>query len=197
MCIYFNNFFNLGVLFIMNNIIKPESWFIVGIPIIFLIGSLAHFLYDRSGKSIIVGIFTPVNESTWEHLKLSVYPTLLWYIAGLLFLQNKINFYVWYICCVISIIMSCIVITCFYYTYTGALGIQSLFLDIFSLFLGLTIAQCLTLYIYNNAILTVFHYYLSIIIGSLIIISFTLFTFVPPKLPIFMDPETKQYGIQK
>lgn len=177
--------------------IRPESWFILGIPVIFILGSLAHFAYDLSGKSIIVGIFTPVNESIWEHLKLSTYPTIIWYIIGSILLRNHTNIYEWFICCVISIIMSAIIITAFYYTYTGALGIHSLFLDIFSLFLGIAVAQCLSLYIYNNSPLTVFHYYLSIILVSLIIICFTFFTFYPPKLPIFMDPDTKQYGIQK
>lgn len=180
----------------MNNILlAPELWFILGIPVIFLLGSLAHFAYEWSGKSIIVGIFTPVNESVWEHLKLSTYPTFLWYIIGFLLLQNKINIYIWCICCVISVIISALTITCFYYTYTGALGIHSLFLDIFSLFLGLSIGQCLSLHIYNYARLTMFHFYLSIILGPLIIICFTLFTFFPPKFPIFMDPITKQYGV--
>jgi hypothetical protein len=180
----------------MNNIFFPPGLrFIISIPVIFLLGSLAHFVYDWSEKSIIVGIFTPVNESIWEHLKLSTYPTFLWYTLGFFISQNKVNFYIWSICCVISVIISVTVITSFYYTYTGALGIHSLFLDIFSLFLGISIAQCLSLHIYNYYKLTMLHFYLSIIIGSLIIISFTLFTFLPPKLPIFMDPITKQYGI--
>ncbi|NSB14505.1 DUF6512 family protein [Clostridium beijerinckii] len=180
----------------MNNmLLSPEFWFIIGIPITFLLGSLAHFAYDWSGKSVIVGIFTPVNESIWEHLKLSTYPTFIWYILGILIFRDKVNLYIWVICSVISVITSCIIITCFFYTYTGALGIQSLFLDIFSLFLGLSIAQCLSLHIYKYATLTMLHFYLSIIIGSLIIICFTLFTFFPPKLPIFMDPITKKYGI--
>lgn len=178
-------------------IIMPESWFIIGIPVIFLLGSLAHFAYELSGKSTIVGILSPVNESNWEHLKLSTYPTFLWYIIGLLFFRNNINYYTWFICCIISIVMSAVVITCFYYTYTGALGIHSSLLDIFSLFVGLAIAQCVSLYIYNNAILTFLHFYLSIVMCSLIVICFTLFTFSPPKFPMFMDAGTKLYGVQK
>lgn len=177
-------------------IISSDYWLILGIPFIFILGSLAHFAYQWSNKSIILGTFTPVNESIWEHLKLSTYPTFLWYILGFLLLGNKINIYKWYICCIISIIMSIIVIISFYYTYTGAFGIHSLFLDIFSLFLGISIAQCLSLYIYNHTILMLTHFYLSIIIGTLVIICFTIFTFDPPKFPIFMDPESKKYGIK-
>lgn len=98
----------------MNNVLlSPEFWFIIGIPITFLLGSLAHFAYDWSGKSVIVGIFTPVNESIWEHLKLSTYPTFIWYILGILIFRDKVNLYIWAICSVISVITSCIVITCF------------------------------------------------------------------------------------
>ncbi|EKQ51708.1 MULTISPECIES: DUF6512 family protein [unclassified Clostridium] len=179
-----------------NILVTPESWFLIGVPIMFLLGSLFHFAFEWSGKSIIVGIFTPVNESIWEHLKLSTYPTFIWYISGFLLFQNKINYYKWSICCVISVIVSAVVITCFYYTYTGALGIHSLLLDIFSLFLGLFIAQCLSLHLYKYMKITIFDYYISSLIGLLIILCFTLFTFFPPKLPIFMDPITKQYGLQ-
>ncbi len=178
-----------------NILINPASWFILGIPFIFILGSLAHFAYKWSGKSIILGIFTPVNESIWEHLKLSTYPIFLWYFLGFILLEDKINIYRLYICYIISVIVSMVVIISFYYTYTGAFGIHSLFLDIFSLFLGLSIAQCVSLYIYNHAKLTTLDFYLSIIIGTLVIICFTLFTFNPPKFPIFMDPESKQYGI--
>ena len=178
------------------NSLNPKLWILIGIPIIFLFGSLMHFAYDWSGQLAIVGIFTPVNESIWEHLKLSIYPTFFWWIIGFFsFNDDNISAYRWFTCCVISVIISPIVITSFYYTYTGALGIHSLFLDIFSLFLGLLIAQCTALHIYNIAKINKFHFYLSMLISLLIVICFTIFTFSPPKLPIFMDPNTQQYGI--
>ena len=181
----------------ITNSIKPKFFIIIGIPIIFLLGSLMHFAYDLSGQSTIVGIFTPVNESIWEHLKLSVYPTFLWYFLGFLLIENELNVYNWVTCCVISAITSAIVIICFYYTYTGALGIHSLFLDIFSLLLGILIAQFLSLHIYNYANITKLGFYLSVLISILIFVTFTIFTFSPPKFPIFMDPVTQQYGILK
>lgn len=177
------------------NSFKRKFLILIGIPIIFLFGSLMHFAYDWSGQLTVVGIFTPVNESIWEHLKLSIYPTFLWWIISFSLFDDDVNYYRWFTCCVISVIISPIVITSFYYTYTGALGIHSLFLDIFSLFLGLLIAQFSALHIYNNAKITNVHFYLSMLISLLIVISFTIFTFSPPKLPIFMDFNTQQYGI--
>lgn len=37
-------------------------------------GSLWHFVYEWSGETWLVGLFFPVNESTWEHMKLVFFP---------------------------------------------------------------------------------------------------------------------------
>ena len=34
-----------------------------------IIASFSHIAYNLSGNNIIVGLFNPVNESVWEHLK--------------------------------------------------------------------------------------------------------------------------------
>ena len=34
------------------------------------LGVLFHFVYDWTGENAVVGLFTPINESTWERLKL-------------------------------------------------------------------------------------------------------------------------------
>ena len=40
------------------------------------LGTLMHYVYEWSGKNLFVGLFAPVNESVWEHLKLLVIPLL-------------------------------------------------------------------------------------------------------------------------
>jgi hypothetical protein len=42
----------------------------MGYAITSLGGTILHFLYDWSGKSRLVAVFSGVNESTWEHMKL-------------------------------------------------------------------------------------------------------------------------------
>ena len=46
------------------------TWEIIGTFFIIIAGSLLHFVYEWTGYSDIMGLFTPVNESVWEHLKL-------------------------------------------------------------------------------------------------------------------------------
>ena len=41
-------------------------------------GTLAHFLYDLTGEHRPIGLFTAVNESIWEHIKIAITPSLLW-----------------------------------------------------------------------------------------------------------------------
>ena len=49
--------------------------------IIMLIGSLDHFMYELSGENVFVGLWAPVSESIWEHLKIAFYPTLFFWTS--------------------------------------------------------------------------------------------------------------------
>lgn len=44
--------------------------------VISVVGTLFHFLYDWSNHNKIVGLFAAVNESTWEHIKIALTPTM-------------------------------------------------------------------------------------------------------------------------
>ena len=56
---------------------KMKKIFIWSAIIVSILGTLLHFAYDWSGQNTLVGLFTPVNESTWEHMKLIFFPTLI------------------------------------------------------------------------------------------------------------------------
>ena len=36
-----------------------------------ILGTLLHFIYEWSGNNAIIASFSAVNESVWEHLKIS------------------------------------------------------------------------------------------------------------------------------
>lgn len=173
-------------------------WILWGIPILFIIGTIMHFVYEWSGNSVVVGIFAPINESLWEHLKMVFWPMLIWWFIGyciLITTSSTISTVKWFISCAIAELASPIVILFFYFTYTSALGIESLILDVFSLFLGIAVGQGLALHVYKYAKPSRFYLYIAIIILILLAITFTLFTFSPPHTPLFMDSPTGTYGI--
>lgn len=167
-----------------------QKWILLGIPFLIVISFPLHYIYDWSGNSPIAGIFAPVNESVWEHLKLTFWPMLFWWLSGY-FISGKNNIISassWFTSCAVAEVACMLVIVSFFYTYTGALGIESLILDIFSLILGVILSQFLAIHIYNYS--SPGHYCLNISVTILVILalSFTIFTFNPPNLPIFIDP---------
>ena len=47
---------------------------IAGILFTAIAGTLLHFAYEYSMENPLVAMFAPVNESTWEHMKLLFWP---------------------------------------------------------------------------------------------------------------------------
>jgi len=178
-----------------DNLIK--KWTLIGISFIGILSTLMHFVYELSGEAIVVGIISPVNESVWEHLKLAFLPTILWWIIAYFIITKKVKLSLgrWFIAAVTALIICPLFIVTFYYTYTGALGIHSMILDVLSLFLGIMIAQGTAFVIYRKAQIKPFHFYTALFILVLMVASFIVFTFTPPHLPLFIDPLTGKYGI--
>ena len=174
-----------------------QKWILWGIPVLCIVGCLIHYVYEWSGNLTLVGIFAPTNESVWEHLKMTFWPMLIWWFVGYFILNknNRISATQWFVACTSAILSCLMVILSFYYLYTGALGIESLILDIFTLFLGVAVGQDLALHVYKYAKLTHYCLYIAFAILILLVFIFTLFTFAPPHIPLFRDALTGKYGI--
>jgi hypothetical protein len=172
-------------------------WMLLGIPVLFIVASPLHFLFDWSGKNMIAGLFTPVNESPWEHLKLTFWPILVWWTLGyLLFSRRKERVFGRYaVSCAVSAFVSTVFVAAFFYTYTGALGVESLIVDIISLFLGLFLSIILAQHVYKRTKPGLFAAFIAVVIIMIMAAAFLFFTFTPPHLPIFKDPPTGTYGI--
>ena len=56
----------------------------LGILWTIVLGTLSHFFYQWSHENMLVGLFSPVNESVWEHLKLLFFPALTY-----MFIEQK------------------------------------------------------------------------------------------------------------
>jgi hypothetical protein len=176
---------------------KAEKLMLLWIPVIAILGGLMHFVFELCSNSAIVGIFAPVNESVWEHLKMAFYPMLIWWIVFYIICgkKNNIPFEKYVLGGATAIIAAPLIILIFFYTYTGALGIESLVLDIFSLFLGVAVGQILGVHIYKYSKANFATTFISILILCLMVIAFTSFTFYPPHLPLFQNSLTGTYGI--
>lgn len=159
--------------------------------------SFSHFAYDLSGNSLLVGLFNPVNESVWEHLKFMFFPFLLWWIAVYL-VNNKrceIPLDTWIVSAAVSLVVAPLSVIFLFYSYTGALGMESVVIDILLVFVCYFIALWIGFHFLayskpNQCVVMI-----SVIVIAVLFVAFIIFTLHPPELPIFYDTVTKTYGI--
>ena len=175
---------------------KEEKWIILGVSVIFFVGALLHFAYEFSGNNKLIGLFVPVNESVWEHLKMLILPTILWWLGFYYFSGEKlgINADRWFTATLVSLVTSMVFMVAFFYTYTGALGFESIAVDILDTFLSVLAGQLAGLHFYRYS--KGMKWWIALTLIILIVILFAVFTINPPHLPIFLDSVTKTYGIQ-
>lgn len=172
-------------------------WMLLGIPILFILASPLHFLFEWAGKAIIAGLFTPVNESPWEHMKLTFWPILVWWLIGYLIFcrQEKGMLGKVIVTCAVAEVVSVLFILAFFYTYTGAFAIESLIIDIISLLLGLFFAILLARHFYLRSQTSKMAVLIAVLIMVIMAAAILYFTFLPPELPLFRDSSTGTYGI--
>lgn len=171
---------------------KINRWEIFGILWIIIIGSLLHFTYEWSNNSKIVGMFSPVNDSVWEHLKMGYWSLMLFSIIEYPFLKKYTGSYFWGKA--LGIIALELTIIIIFYSYTAITKTNILWVDISSYIISAVICQLISRSIMKKRVSKIWENIGKIILLSLGLI-FIFFTFKSFKLPIFMDPITKTYGI--
>ena len=164
------------------NKIKNEQIF--SVIIIFILGTLLHFTYNFSGENKLIAIFSAINESVWEHLKLIYFPMLLMLIIGYFKIGKEIPNY---ICSkTIGIITAMVFIIIFFYTYTGILGKSIAIIDIASFYVAVILGEYIS---YSLIIKNIkCNSKTAILILIFLLICFIIFTYYPPNLGIFKEP---------
>lgn len=158
---------------------------IPGAVFVMAAGTMAHFVYEWSGRNPLVGLFTPVNESTWEHMKLLFFPML----AASYFISRKLK--PLYPCIssalALGILLGTFMIPALFYTYTGILGFHLLVLDIFTFLLSVAFAFYVVLKVTPSCLTGP---YASVLMNLLILLAacFLVFTVFPPDLGLFAVP---------
>ncbi len=174
-----------------------RKWLYFGIPVMFIVGGLSHFAFGLSGQSPAVAIFAPVNESIWEHLKMSFWAPLVWWIIGYFVLSDKYGIPAcgWFSACAVALYFNVIFVTAFYYTYTGAFGFHSVVIDILSFLLSLILGHVLAVHVYKYWGFRQKACIYPFILIALLTAAFAVFTFFSPHIPLFYDLSAGHYGI--
>lgn len=172
---------------------KIRNFQIFSVLFTWIFGTLLHFTYEFSENNPIVGAFSAVNESTWEHLKFLFFPMLITIIIGNFYIGKNIpNF----ICSkTIGIIVSMVFVIIFFYTYTGILGRNIPAIDIASFFIATILGEFIAYMCIVNKLKC--NKVVGIITLMIISSCFIIFTYFTPNIGIFKDPISGQYGIIK
>lgn len=148
-----------------------------------LLGSLLHFMYKWSSFNPIVASFSPINESTWEHLKMLFYPTLLFIIFSSIYWTKYYKNYI--TATLISLVIGLFSIVILFYTYTGIIGNHYLVVDILIFIFSSLVIYLLSYMIINKRKNISFPFLLNVAILILLLLSFILFSYYTPNLNLF------------
>jgi hypothetical protein len=167
-------------------------WELTGIAVIFLLGAAFHFTFDWLGSHPAAAAFFPVNESIFEHLKMTFWPTIIWALFSYNFVKAKANNFITAKAAAVIIMPAVIVIL--YYVYT-AFTDENTIVDIVIFFIAVGVGQVINVLIMAAKPLAGYWSAISASIIFVIAVLYAFFTFYPPYTSFFIDSNTASYGI--
>ena len=173
----------------INDFLKKSNK--LGFLIVSVIGTLLHFTFAWSGQTPVIGLFSAVNESTWEHMKLLFFPMLIFIIIE--YKKYGASSRDLLAARTLGLFCGLAFIPVSFYTYTGIIGKSFTVLDIAIFF----VSVFLTFYISTKLLQKPLRVtsLSAVILLCVLTALFFLFTFNPPHIQLFLDPVTFRYGI--
>lgn len=172
---------------------KVLKWETSGILFIILVGSLLHFVYALSGYWMPLAIIAAVNESVWEHLKLGIWPPLFFAVIEYKWIRKEINNFL--IAKTLASYVIPLSIVLLFYGYTAVTGENFLFMDIAIFIIAVVLGQIASFTILTTKTLGKTWFILAVTGLFTLMILTPLFTFAPPRHPLFRDSLTGTYGL--
>lgn len=166
---------------------------IISIFVVSIAGTVLHFLYDFFNHNKFVGLFSAVNESTWEHMKICLTPTIIWSFVDCMKYGSNNNYFLAKFICLSSIVF---LMPAMFYGYKFLFKKNSVFYNISSFYVVIIVSQLLFFNLLKINMINDLIVVLSCVGIFIILICYFLFTFKPPKNFLFKDPVTNKYGLE-
>lgn len=177
---------------------KFEKWIYISVPIIIAMSATGRHIYNFANQAEILAPFVPINKSVWEYLKTLYFPVLMfWTVAYFERYKLKISRAEAITSAALSATFSPIMTVMLYYFYINAFGIHSKALDFLIATLSVMTGQFAAQHMCANTYPTKQQGARAFALIMVLVAAFIICTYYPPKLPIFMDPETGTYGIRR
>lgn len=166
---------------------------ILSIVIISLIGTLFHFMYDITKHNKVIGLFAAVNESTWEHIKIALTPTILWSLMdGAVFGTDENYFLAKFVSLAVIIVLMPVL----FYGHRYISKKESVLFNILSFYIVIIASQLAFYSILNIEPVGYVYRYIGCIGTFIIFGAYMTLTLMPIKNFIFKDPITHKYGFK-
>lgn len=173
-----------------------QRWELAGLFVVLAAGNLLHFVYEWSGESTVAALFSGVNESTWEHMKLLAVPWILWTAVQALALRGSGVPVL--AARTAGLLVGLLAIPALFYTYTGIWGRSISLVNIIIFQLAVLLAFGVSWWIQSRRVLaSPLWQILSAAVLLALAALFVWWTFQPPQLPVFVDPATSVAGLPK
>lgn len=148
--------------------------------------------FSVSGELFAVGLFAPVNESVFEHVKMVALPIFLWWGLFYLFRRRGLRRDAWFSTALLAMFTGTISIPLLYYFYTEAFGIESLVMDALILLISVGLGQLLGRHYYKNGKGIDYRLALALMV---IVILLLLVLLSYHQSSLFQNPMDGSYGI--
>jgi hypothetical protein len=176
----------------VDSVILVSLWMIVPLG---LLGSVLHFLFDWTKHNRFVALFSAVNESYWEHIKIAIWPVFVFQLA--MFSMGGYQILSFVPAATIALYSIPVSMVGLVFIYKALTKRNILWLDISIFFVCIAVAQSIFVLILGQLSPTTGTVVISILFLLGLIIAFLLFTVRPPKEPdVFVDPINKRYGLR-
>ena len=173
---------------------KLKNITIISVFAIFLLSSLSHFIYDWFPNTF-TSIFFPVNESIFEHTKMTFTTMMIWGVISFLLFQNirKKNFPVaLLISTLVTIFTTIIIFTPIFYLMNKQ---DNIFLTLSIYFISIIVGQIVNYFILkqnrDNKTLNI----ISLILIPIIFTIYGILTYYPIKVGLLYDYQNNKYGL--
>lgn len=167
--------------------------FWLSVVIIFIIGSLSHFLYDWTHHNRIAGLFSAVNESTWEHIKIALTAAFLWgFVDGFIYGPDPNYFPAKFI----SLLVITLIIPTIFYSYRLFSKKSILLVDIALFYIAILFGQLSFYGVLVAPDIPYIFQYLSCIGLFVFFGCYMTLTLEPLKTFLFKDPINGKYGFR-
>lgn len=163
-----------------------KFWQCIGFFAVSVMGVLLHFLYGLT-ESVIAALFSAVNESTWEHMKLLFFPMLIFATVQYFIIGKEYENF-WYTK-LKGTLLGLLLIPVIFYTLRGVFGTTPDFINIAIFFISVGIAFIYETNRFKKDTPPWGCERISIVIFLLIASAFMVFTFIPPDIPLFQEPK--------